>query len=263
MADQTFRPTDNKSGASSSTPGSSSLGNPGSMSNPGSISNPGSAPYGFEKAAGAAKGMADQSKGVTEQAKSVADQALAAGRDLKDKAVGMAGSSAEAIKGRASEAMDAAKDMASQATDKLKQSVEGQKNAGADYVGNLADTLRRCAREFDNDLPIAGAYIRKAAAQVEGVSDQIKTGNLGDLVKGAQSFARRQPTAFLGLAVLAGFGAVRFLKSSAGNSNSSSQGTGDFGADYTPNRSSGAGYTPNHASRSYSDNRGYRDEFTK
>jgi uncharacterized phage infection (PIP) family protein YhgE len=274
MADQTFRPTDNKSGASSSTPGSSSFGNPGAVGNPGAAS------YSFEKAGSAAGGLADQSKNVTEQAKTVADQALAAGRDLKEKAVGMAGSSAEAIKGRASEAMDAAKDMASQATDKLKQSVEGQKNAGADYVGNLADTMRRCAREFDKDLPIAGAYIRKAAAQVESVSDQIKSGNISDLISGAQSFARRQPTAFLGLAVLAGFGAVRFLKSSAGNSNSysprtsqdyspdysqgTSQGAGDFGGGgYSPNRGSGAGYQPNQASRSYSDNRGYRDEFTK
>ena len=33
-------------------------------------------------------------------------------------------------------------------------------------------------------------------------------------MRGVQSFARRQPTAFLGLAVLAGFGVVRFLKSS-------------------------------------------------
>jgi len=273
MADQTFRPTDNKSGASSSTSGSSSIGNQGSASNPGSISNPSSSSYGFEKAASAAKGVGDQSKGV-------ADQAFAAGRDLKDKAAGIAGSSAEAIKERASDAMDAAKDMASQATDKLKQSVEGQKNAGADYIGNLADTMRRCAREFDNDLPIAGAYIRKAAAQVEGVSDQIKTGNLNDLIRGAQSFARRQPTAFLGLAVLAGFGAVRFLKSSGGNSNSyspsnsqdyfpdysqgNSQRTGGYSAGgYSPNRGSGAGYQPNQANRPHSDNRGYRDEFTK
>jgi len=244
MADPTFKSTD-KSGAPSS-PGSSPLGNPGS------------APYGFEKAAGAAtsaaKGVADQAKGVTEQAKSVADQALSASRELKDKAVGMAGSSAEAIKGRASDAMDAAKDMASQATDKLKQTVDGQKNLGADYVGNLADTMRRAAREFDHDLPIAGAYIRKAAAQIEGVSDQIKTGNFNDLVSGAQSFARRQPTAFLGLAVLAGFGAVRFLKSSANSSDASSQ----------SNRSGGDGFAPYQAGRSYSsDNRGYRDEFTK
>jgi uncharacterized phage infection (PIP) family protein YhgE len=224
MADQTFRSTDNS----------------------GAPSTPGSAPYGFEKAASAAKG-------ATEQAKSVADQALAASRDLKEKAAGLAGSSAEAIKGRASDAMDAAKDVASKATDKLKQTVDDQKNQGADYVGNLADTMRRAAREFDHDLPIAGAYIRKAASQIEGVSDQIKTGNFGDLVSGAQAFARRQPTAFLGLAVLAGFGAVRFLKSSANSSGASSE-TDHLG---------GAGFTPNPASRSHSDNMGYRDEFTK
>src|SRR5882757_6678588 len=178
--------------------------------------------------------MADQTFGSTDKggapfekaasaAKSLADQALAASRDLKEKAAGMADSSTEAIKDRASDAMDAAKDMASQATDRLKQTVDDQKNAGADYVGNLADTMRRAAREFDHDLPIAGAYIRKAASQIEGVSDQIKTGNFSDLVSGAQSFARRQPTAFLGLAVLAGFGAVRFLKSSANSSGTSSE----------------------------------------
>jgi gas vesicle protein len=224
MADQTFRSTDN-SGAPSA-PGSAPLGNQGS------------APYGFEKAASAAK--------------SLADQALAASRDLKEKATDMAGSSTEAIKGRASDAMDAAKDMASQATDKFKQTVDDQKNQGADYVGNLADAMRRASREFDHDLPIAGAYIRKAASQIEGVSDQIKTGNFSDLVSGAQAFARRQPTAFLGLAVLAGFGAVRFLKSSANSSGASSESFGGSGE-----------FTPNQASRSYSDNRGYRDEFTK
>jgi hypothetical protein len=170
----------------------------------------------------------------------------------------MAGSSAEAIKGRASDVMDAAKDMASQATDKLKQTVDGQKNAGADYVGNLADTMRRCAREFDHDLPIAGAYIRKAASQIEGVSDSIKTGNFSDLVRGAQSFARRQPTAFLGLAVLAGFGAVRFLKSSADSSDASPSDASSQSA-----RSGDGGFAPNQASRSYPDNRGYRDEFTR
>jgi hypothetical protein len=267
MADQTFRSTDNR--GASSNPGSSSFGNAAAASNPGSMNpgsmnpgsmnqgsmgNLGSASHGFEKAASGVKGVADQANSATEQAKSVADQALAASRDLKEKAVSMAGSSAEAIKGRASDAMDAAKDMASQATDKLKQQVDSQKNIGADYVGNLADTMRRCAREFDHDLPIAGAYIRKAAAQIEGVSDQIKIGNFNDLVKGAQAFARRQPTAFLGLAVLAGFGAVRFLKSSAQSSDASSQ----------PDRGSGDGFAPYQVGRSYSpDNRGYRDEFTK
>jgi len=151
-------------------------------------------------------------------AKSVTDQALSAGRNLKDKAMDMAESSSDMIKNQASDFVDAAKDVASQATDRLKDTVDSQKTAGADYVGKLADTIRRAAREFDNDLPIAGAYIRKAASQVEGVADTIRTGNFNDVVRETQSFARRRPTAFLGMAVLAGFGVVRFLKSSAKDS---------------------------------------------
>jgi ElaB/YqjD/DUF883 family membrane-anchored ribosome-binding protein len=148
-------------------------------------------------------------------AKSLTDQALAAGQDLKDKAKDLADTSSDALKGHASNLVDAAKDVASQATDKLKDAVDDRKSSSAEYVGSLADTMRRAAREFDTDLPIAGTYIRKAAAQVEGVSDTIRNGNLNDLVRNAQSFARRQPSAFLGIAVLAGFGVVRFLKSSA------------------------------------------------
>jgi gas vesicle protein len=156
---------------------------------------------GFEKAAGSAK--------------SVADQALSAGHDLQERARDIAGSSTDAVKDQASNFVDAAKGVASQATDKIRQTVDGQKNAGAEYVGNLAETMRRAAREFDNDLPIAGTYIRKAASQIDGISESIKNGDFNDLVRGAQQFARRQPTAFLGIAALAGFGVVRFLKSSA------------------------------------------------
>jgi len=176
--------------------------------------------------------------------KSLGEQAMSAGRDLTDKAKDIAESSTDKIKDQASDLIDAAKDVASQATDKIKGAVSERKTSGAEYVGSLADTMRRAAREFDTDLPIAGTYIRKAATQVEGVSDQIRNGNLNDLVRNAQSFARRQPTAFLGLAVLAGFGAVRFLKSSSDEAGSASEGakmTGQSAA---------------------ADNRGYRNDFS-
>jgi hypothetical protein len=131
--------------------------------------------------------------------------------------------------------------VASQTTDKLKGAVNDRKSSGAEYVGTLADTMRRAAREFDTDLPIAGTYIRKAAEQVDGVSEGIRNGNLNDLVRSAQSFARRQPTAFLGIAVLAGFGVVRFLKSSADGGSPSGSSTS------TSRRAT---------------NQGYRDDFT-
>lgn len=161
---------------------------------------------------GGARAKFDEAAAST---KSLSEQAMAVGKDLTDRAKDLAESSTDRIKGQASDLVDAAKEVAFQATDKLKGAVDDKKSSGADYVGTLANTIRRAAREFDTDLPIAGTYIRKAASQVEGVSDQIRNGNLNDLVKRTQSFARNQPTAFLGLAVLAGFGAVRFLKSSS------------------------------------------------
>src|SRR3979490_616560 len=206
------------------------------------ITSTNSKPRSFDKAASSAK--------------NVADQALSAGRELKNKAVDMAGSSTEVLKDQASEFVDAAKDVASQTTDKFKEIADGQKTAGAEYVGSLADTMRRAASEFDNDLPIAGTYIRKAASQVEVVSDSIKKGSFNDFVRGAQGFARRQPTAFLGMAVLAGFGAVRFLKSTA-------EASGNSGY-----QMSGSGMNSGSASVSYprtgqAMNQGNRDGFNK
>lgn len=156
-------------------------------------------------------GMSDASGA----AKGLSQQAASAGRDLKDKAAEFAGSSSDALKGRAGDFVDAAKGVASQAADKLKELVDDQKTAGADYVHGVADAMRRAAREFEREVPIAATYMRKAADQVENVSQSIKNGDIEDLIRTAQTFARRQPTAFFGIAALAGFGIVRFLKSSS------------------------------------------------
>lgn len=185
------------------------------------------------------------------ESKPLADQALSAGRDIKDKAKGAVEASSETLKDQASDFVDAAKDVASQATDKFKQAVEAQKSAGSDYVGSLAGTIRRAAKEFDSDLPIAGTYIRKAAVQVESIANTIKTGDINGLLKDARSFARRQPTAFLGLAMLAGFGAVRFLKSSADDADR----LATQRVNEARNARSDANRSPEEA--------GYRDEFSK
>ena len=108
-----------------------------------------------------------------------------------------------------------AKDVASSAQDRLQSKITEQKGVGADYVNNFAGAMRRAANQFDADVPLAGDYIRKAADQVQYAAGAVRDGNLSDLVEGAQKFARSQPTAFFGLALLAGFGAVRFLKSAS------------------------------------------------
>jgi hypothetical protein len=174
----------------------------------------------FEKTGNGVGGTRPQSqpqpiKAAKKEAENVADQAASAGRDIKDRVVGLAEQSVDAARAQAENFAGAAKEFASEAGDAIKQRASAQREAGADYIGGIAEAIRRASREFDNDMPIAGVYMRKAAAKVEDISDTVQRGDVSDLLKGVQDFARRQPTAFLGLAVLAGFGAVRFLKSSS------------------------------------------------
>jgi len=147
------------------------------------------------------------------KAEGMVDQAKEFGRDMKGQASALTQSATDAVKTQAGNLKEQAKEVASDAGDKLLASVSEQKAAGADYVGNVASIIRRTAYEFDSDIPQAGHYIRKAAAQLENVSDAMRNRDMSEIVGNVQNFARKQPTAFFGAAVLLGFAAVRFLKS--------------------------------------------------
>lgn len=135
--------------------------------------------------------------------------------ELKRQASGVAQDVTRQVKEQASHLTENAKDAASGASDKLRTAVTDQKNAGADFIGGFAGAIRRAAGEFDDQIPQAGDYIRRAAEQIDGASEALRQRDLGELLQGVQDFARRQPTAFLGATVLAGFAVVRFLKSSS------------------------------------------------
>jgi hypothetical protein len=146
--------------------------------------------------------------------------------DLSGQVSGAIRESAREVKEQASNVAENAKGLASQAGEKLLSSVEEQKAAGADFVSGVAGAVRRAANEFDKDVPQAAEYIRLAADQIGTVSDAFRRRDLNQLVADVQGFARRQPTAFLGAAVLAGFAAVRFLKTSTAAASASSRSTG-------------------------------------
>jgi hypothetical protein len=149
---------------------------------------------------------------------------------------------AREIKTQASNVGESAKDLASQAGEKLLSSVEDQKAASADFVSGVAGAIRRAANEF-GEVPQAAQYIRLAADQIDTVSDAFRRRDLNQLVADVQGFARRQPTAFLGAAVLAGFAVVRFLKTStAGASSGNAQGasTGNYGGSRSMHASQGS-----------------------
>lgn len=154
-----------------------------------------------------------------------------AAQNLAGAARDAAGDAMQAVRDRGGELFEQARDMATGARDTLmdqaQEQMEGRKQAGADYLEGLAGALDRVAGEFDRGMPFAGRWMRQAATQVETVADAVREGDLNDLARQAQDFARRQPTVAFGIAMVAGFGLMRLLKTSAASVSTTSQRTTD------------------------------------
>jgi hypothetical protein len=89
-----------------------------------------------------------------------------------------------------------------------------QQSAAAASLGDFAGALRKSADEMQGKHQSAARFAQSAAGGLEQLSGALKNRDLEGMLRDAEGFARRQPAAFFGAAVLAGFLAVRFLKSS-------------------------------------------------
>ena len=139
-----------------------------------------------------------------------------AGAEVKQRAGDALRASTDVARDKFKEAADAAKDVASGTADQIQGQAREQQRSGADFIERFAGNIREAARAFENDAPFAARGINSAAEYVEDAAEKIRNGSFRDLVDGATDFAKRQPAAFLGISVLAGFAAVRFLKASGG-----------------------------------------------
>ena len=172
-------------------------------------------------------------KGKNSSSPGLKDQIGDAGAEMKQRAGEALQASADMARDKFGEAADAAKNVASGTVDQIQERAREQQQTGADFIERLAGNFRQAAGAFETDVPFAARGIKSAADYVEEAAAKVRDGSFRDLVDGATDFAKRQPAAFLGLSVLAGFAAVRFLKASGGSSTSqrkSSQGGPETGA---------------------------------
>jgi hypothetical protein len=153
----------------------------------------------------------EQTKGSS---RSIKDQMGDAGASAKKRVDDTFRATSDVAGDKLGEAADAAMGVASNAIDQVQEKAREQQHAGADFVKRLAEDMRTAGRAFEADVPFAARGIDSAANYIEDAAEKIRNGSLSDVVDGATNFAKRQPTAFLGIAVLAGFAAVRFLKAS-------------------------------------------------
>lgn len=99
-----------------------------------------------------------------------------------------------------------------QVREALQSVLQEQKERMADTVHGVADALRRTAGTLEREENQAIArYADQAAAQIDRFSETVRRREIGDLVAGAEGFARRQPSLFIAGAVAAGFVIGRVL----------------------------------------------------
>jgi len=116
-------------------------------------------------------------------------------------------------------ATQAAKEQAGAAWNNTKETARTvlgeQQRAAAGGLGDFASVLRKAAREMDGGRQSSACRLAESAADgLEQFSGTLRNKDLNGLMHDVESFARRQPVAFFGAAIAAGFLAVRFLKSS-------------------------------------------------
>jgi hypothetical protein len=113
-----------------------------------------------------------------------------------------------------------ASDFATDIGHELSKTVEDQKMRGVEAIQGFTRAINTAADQLESQSPLVARYVRDAVEKVEGLSENISSRNVQELLKATSDLARAQPLLFLGGAVAAGFALSRFLKSSARDANS-------------------------------------------
>lgn len=112
------------------------------------------------------------------------------------------------------QAQDKLSEAVSPVKNRMREIAEQQKDAGAEQISSIAEAVHDAAHELEGKLPAAADYIHSAADRLERASSDMRSRDIDALLGACGDFARREPAAFFGGAMIAGFALTRFLKSS-------------------------------------------------
>lgn len=106
--------------------------------------------------------------------------------------------------------------LADQAKRKLTGALADRKNAAADLVEELANTVGRSGEQFQGQQWIASA-VDRGAAELHTLAGSLRQQEVDDLTEQLLAFARRRPALFAGAALATGFAVARLGKVTAGD----------------------------------------------
>lgn len=106
--------------------------------------------------------------------------------------------------------------IAREAKETAKEIASDRKNAAADFLQAVAAAVDRGAQELsDKGRADSADLARRASRGIGDAAQRIVDREPQQLLQDLQRFARQQPAMCFGIAALAGFALLRFLKSSA------------------------------------------------
>ncbi|MBP1806419.1 hypothetical protein [Rubellimicrobium aerolatum] len=138
-----------------------------------------------------------------------------------------------------SKAMEAMPKITEAAKSQAMEQAETAKDALASTGERLAQSLRSGVEGGDES--IQARLMAAAADTVSDWSNQLRGRSFQEIVGQAESFARRNPGAFVAAAALAGFALARFARASAPSKSYGSSGLGSYGAGSFGDSSMGSG----------------------
>jgi len=108
-----------------------------------------------------------------------------------------------------------AQSLGEQARDSVATYAEGGRDAITEHLDTFAEAVRKASDELSqHDQTLAWQVVRQAAGGLESLSRSIHGVTFSDLLDSVRAFGRRNPAAFIGGAVLAGFAVGRFARAS-------------------------------------------------
>jgi hypothetical protein len=141
---------------------------------------------------------------------------------------GAAGTLREEAAGAASDIKKEGAEVVRAARERAEGFVGAQQQAGAEHAESVAKSVHGAADKLGETSPQVARYVHEAANAMEGLGRTLRESSPGELMGRVEDIARRQPAAFFGAAVLAGFALARFAKSSADASRHRTSGHGGY-----------------------------------
>ena len=147
----------------------------------------------------------------------------------------------EAVQQVGSQARETATSLASEAGEKAKGFLHHQVDAGADFVDDIAQSVRVAAESLDQNAPQLAGLVRGVAQQVQEFSQSVRGQTVEELFATTSDFVRRNPTMVFSAAAACGFMLFRVIRAGPSHDPRSGMRQGNLGTNGLGQQAGGLG----------------------